>query len=83
MTAGGETIIVCPYCGLLHCLAKLCVLIFLLLSVQFRSVWRTRSRTTLYRLAELVCRWSMVSSISGGIAFDLPKDRPPRKGGHR
>ena len=41
-------------------LVKLCVLIFLLLSVQFRFVWRPKDRTTLYRLTELVGRWSMV-----------------------
>lgn len=40
--------------------AKLLLLIFLLLSVQFRSTWRPRDRTTLYRLTELVGRWSMV-----------------------
>ncbi len=40
--------------------AKLLILIFLLLSVQFRSNWRPRDRTILYRLTELVGRWSMV-----------------------
>jgi paraquat-inducible protein A len=39
---------------------KLCVLIFLVLSVRFRSAWRPKDRTTLYRLTELVGRWSMV-----------------------
>jgi paraquat-inducible protein A len=41
-------------------LAKLAILIFLLVSVQFRSTWRPRDRTALYRLTELVGRWSMV-----------------------
>jgi len=41
-------------------IAKLFILIFLLLSVQFRSSWRPTDRTTLYRLTELVGRWSMV-----------------------
>jgi paraquat-inducible protein A len=41
-------------------LAKLLILIFLLLSVQFRSTWRPKDRTKLYRLTELVGRWSMV-----------------------
>ena len=41
-------------------LAKLVILIFLRLSVQFRSRWRPRDRTVLYRLTELVGRWSMV-----------------------
>ncbi len=40
--------------------AKLCILIFLLLSVQFRWRWRPKDRTSLYRLTELVGRWSMV-----------------------
>jgi paraquat-inducible protein A len=40
--------------------AKLLILIFLLLSVQFRSTWKPRDRTVLYRLTELVGRWSMV-----------------------
>jgi len=40
--------------------AKLLILIFLLLSVRFRSAWRPKDRTTLYRLTELVGRWSMV-----------------------
>jgi len=41
-------------------IAKLFILIFLLLSVQFRSTWRPTDRTILYRLTELVGRWSMV-----------------------
>ena len=40
--------------------AKLLILIFLLLSVRFRSHWRPRDRTTLYRLTEFVGRWSMI-----------------------
>lgn len=40
--------------------AKLLILIFLLLSVRYRSAWRPKDRTTLYRLTELVGRWSMV-----------------------
>ncbi|MDR2549939.1 MAG: paraquat-inducible protein A [Desulfobulbus sp.] len=40
--------------------AKLLILIYLLLSVRFRSAWRPRDRTVLYRLTELVGRWSMV-----------------------
>ncbi|WP_319585334.1 paraquat-inducible protein A [uncultured Desulfobulbus sp.] len=39
---------------------KLCILIFLVLSVRFRSTWRPKDRTALYRLTELVGRWSMV-----------------------
>lgn len=42
-----------PFC-------KLTILVFLLLSVQFRSTWRPKDRTVLYRLTELVGRWSMI-----------------------
>ncbi len=41
-------------------LMKMLILTFLLLSVQFRSNWRPRDRTQLYRLTEVVGRWSMV-----------------------
>ncbi|MBF0509957.1 MAG: paraquat-inducible protein A [Deltaproteobacteria bacterium] len=40
--------------------AKLMILIYLSLSVQFRSTWRPKDRTALYRLTECVGRWSMV-----------------------
>lgn len=39
---------------------KLLVLTFLLLSVQFKSVWRPKERTVLYRITETVGRWSMI-----------------------
>ena len=41
-------------------LAKLAILIFLLVSVQLRSHWRPKDRTVLYRITELMGRWSMV-----------------------
>jgi paraquat-inducible protein A len=41
-------------------MAKLIILIFLLTSVQLRCRWRPRDRTVLYRMTELVGRWSMV-----------------------
>jgi paraquat-inducible protein A len=41
-------------------LLKIAILIFLLVSVQLRSRWRPRERTKMYRLAELVGKWSMV-----------------------
>lgn len=41
-------------------IAKLVVLIGLLLSVQRRSPWRPEERTVLYRMTELVGRWSML-----------------------
>ncbi len=40
--------------------AKLVILVLLLVSVRFRWRWRPRDRTVLYRLTELVGRWSMV-----------------------
>ena len=39
---------------------KLVVLSYLLLSIQYRSLWRPKDRTRLYRLTEAVGRWSMV-----------------------
>jgi paraquat-inducible protein A len=41
-------------------LAKLAILIFLLISVQLRWRWKPKDRTVLYRITELVGRWSMV-----------------------
>jgi paraquat-inducible protein A len=41
-------------------LAKLLILSFLLISVQCGSHWRPQDRTRLYRITELVGRWSMV-----------------------
>jgi paraquat-inducible protein A len=41
-------------------MVKFVILLFLLLSVRLRSRWRPRLRTRLYRLTELVGRWSMV-----------------------
>ena len=41
-------------------LLKIAILIFLLISIHFRFDWRPRERTRMYRLAELVGKWSMV-----------------------
>ena len=41
-------------------IAKLIVLMGLLISVQRRSHWRPEERTRLYRITELVGRWSML-----------------------
>jgi paraquat-inducible protein A len=41
-------------------LLKLISLTLLLVSVQRRSTWRPRQRTRLYRMVELVGRWSML-----------------------
>ena len=39
---------------------KLAILVFLLISVHFRSSWRPVERTRMYRLTEAIGRWSMV-----------------------
>jgi paraquat-inducible protein A len=41
-------------------LVKLIILTYLLITVQRKSAWRPRDRTRLYRLTEVVGRWSMV-----------------------
>lgn len=41
-------------------LLKLIVLTLLLISVQRKSRWRPRDRTRLYRITELIGRWSML-----------------------
>ena len=41
-------------------LLKLLILIFLLVSVQRKSSWRQQDRTRLYRITEIIGRWSMV-----------------------
>jgi paraquat-inducible protein A len=39
---------------------KLLILVYLLISVQKKSLWRQRDRAKMYRLTEFVGRWSMV-----------------------
>src|SRR5210317_1808757 len=41
-------------------LLKLLILVFLLISVQRKSSWRQQDRTRLYRITEIIGRWSMV-----------------------
>jgi paraquat-inducible protein A len=41
-------------------IAKLVVLVGLLISIQKKSAWRPEERTRLYRITELVGRWSML-----------------------
>ena len=41
-------------------LLKLLILIFLVISVQRKSSWRQLDRTRLYRITEIIGRWSMV-----------------------
>ena len=41
-------------------LLKLCGLVLMLLSVHLRWAWRLRDRTRLYRIVEVIGRWSMI-----------------------
>jgi len=55
-------------------LLKLFSLTFILVTIHRRSVWRTHERAQLYRITELVGRWSMVdvfviSILSGLVQF--------------
>ena len=52
---------------------KLLVLTYLLLSVQFKSCWRPRERTMLYRVTESVGRWSMIDIFVIAILVALVK----------
>lgn len=54
-------------------LMKILILSFLLLSVQFRSKWHLRDRTRLYRLTDVVGRWSMVDIYVVTIVVSLVK----------
>lgn len=50
---------------------KLIILSFLLISVQYKSSWRPRDRTLLYRLTEVVGAWSMVDIFLVGLLSAL------------
>jgi paraquat-inducible protein A len=52
---------------------KFVILIYLLLSVQFKSTKRPRDRTVLYRITEAVGRWSMVDIYVVTILIALVK----------
>lgn len=52
---------------------KLLMLMFLLISVQRRSKWRPVDRTRIYRITELVGRWSMVDIYVVAILVALVK----------
>jgi len=52
-------------------LAKLLILSFLLISVQFKWRWRPRDRTRLYRITEVIGRWSMVDIYAVTILVSL------------
>lgn len=52
---------------------KLVGLSYLLLSVQYKSQWRPRDRTVLYRITEAVGRWSMIDIFMIAILVALVK----------
>ena len=52
---------------------KLLILVYLLISVQIRSLWRPKDRTMLYRLTEAVGRWSMLDIFVVTILVALVK----------
>jgi paraquat-inducible protein A len=52
---------------------KFLILIYLLLSVHFKSLWRPKDRTVLYRVTEAVGRWSMVDIYVVTILIALVK----------
>jgi len=54
-------------------LLKLIILTFLLISVQRKSSWRRKDRTRLYRITEVVGRWSMVDIFVVTILVALVK----------
>jgi len=55
---------------------KLASLALLLISVQLRSRWRPRDRTRLYRVTELIGRWSMVDIFAVTMLVSLVNLRP-------
>ena len=54
-------------------LIKLFILTYLLISVQRKSKWRPQDRTRLYRITEVVGRWSMVDIFVVTILVALVK----------
>ena len=52
---------------------KLVSLTYLVLSVHYQSQWRPRERTTLYRMTEVVGRWSMIDIFMISILIALVK----------
>ena len=52
---------------------KLLALTYLLLSIHFKSKWRPRDRTFLYRITEVVGRWSMIDIFMISILIALVK----------
>jgi paraquat-inducible protein A len=52
---------------------KLLSLTYLLLSVHYKSQWRPRERTVLYRITEVIGRWSMIDIFMISILIALVK----------
>lgn len=52
---------------------KFIIIIYLLLTVQMKSLWRPKDRTVLYRLTEAIGRWSMVDIFVVTILIALVK----------
>ena len=50
---------------------KLITLIFLLISIHKKSVWRPRDRTLLYRTTEVIGAWSMVDIFLVGLLSSM------------
>ncbi|MEZ4466225.1 MAG: paraquat-inducible protein A [bacterium] len=61
-------------------LFKIIALLVLLISVQRRSMWRPVERTRLYRLTELLGRWSMVDIFVVTVLAALVQAGGPRGG---
>jgi len=54
-------------------ISKLVIIIYLLVSVQLRLQWRPLDRTRLYRITEVIGRWSMVDIYVIAILIALVK----------
>ncbi len=52
---------------------KLLVMAYLLISIQFKSCWRPKDRTLLFRITEVVGAWSMIDIFLIGILISLVK----------
>ena len=52
---------------------KIILIALILISVHFKSSWRTRDRTLIYRLTEAVGRWSMLDIFMISILVGLVK----------
>ncbi|MBT3175366.1 MAG: paraquat-inducible protein A [Desulfobacula sp.] len=57
-------------------LTKLIILVYLLISVHKKSTWKPKDRTRLYRITEVVGRWSMVDVFVVTILVSLVQLEP-------